>query len=173
MPARNEPPGEIPGRSCERLQANWHMNENLSFSSQGSDWDAGPELRTSPFGAATSGFAPSCAGGAPRPFRLPSLTQGAGAGMLAAGKGWVLAILAMLAQAGCAWLRVAPVPASPPWPFAVLPAALMASGRGASRQQSTPKMACRPGVEQGAMESKKQAIAKQSHVLPIEINVLR
>ncbi len=113
-----------------------------------------------PFGAATSGFAPSHASGASRPFRLPSLTQAAGAGMLAAGKGWVLAILAMLAQAGCAWLRVAPVPASPPWPFAVLPAALEASGRGASRQQSTPKMACRPGVEQGAMASKKRAIAK-------------
>ena len=79
--------------------------------------------------------------------------------VLATGKGWVLAVLAMLTpEAGrCAWLRAAPVPApraAPPLPSAARRSHRRVLGQRASRHIDA-KRACRPGVEQRAEEGKK------------------
>ena len=82
--------------------------------------------------------------------------------MLAAGKGWVLAMLAMLAAKGR--LRVAARGSGPgakrrrPCPPLRAVTCWKASGRRASRRIDA-KRACRPGVEQRAGEGRSQAEA--------------
>ena len=82
--------------------------------------------------------------------------------MLAAGKGWVLAMLAMLGPKP--GLRVAARGSGPgakrrrPCPPLRAVAAWKASGRRASRRNDA-KRACRPGVEQRAWEGRSQAEA--------------
>ena len=90
----------------------------------------------------------------PRAARSAVIKEG-GAGetnatVLTPGKGWVLAILAMLAlraARGSGWLRSRPY--GPPLPYAARRAVLKVSGRGASRYALAPRP---PGrVEQGAI----------------------
>jgi len=72
-----------------------------------------------------------------------------GATVLAAGKGWVLPVLAMLApEAGrCAWLRAAPVPAPSGAALALrcAPCRMVGVGTKGVPPQRRPKGPCRAG----------------------------